>query len=118
MVDDHRESALSLAMVLEAMGHEARVAFDGPNAVAAAERFRPEVIFLDLALPKLNGYDTCRRIREQSWGSDVVIIALTGWGREEDKQRSREAGFTLHLVKPLDPDALERVLAAALPTKR
>ena len=110
VVDDHRDSATSLAMVLDVMGHLTRTAFDGPSAIEAAERFRPDLIFLDIGLPKLDGYDTGRRIRAEPWGRDVVIVALTGRGQPEDKRRSAEAGFALHLVKPVDPDELERVL--------
>ena len=114
VVDDHRDSATSLAMVLDVMGHLTRTAFDGPAAIEAAERFRPDLIFLDIGLPKLDGYDTGRRIRAEPWGRDVVIVALTGRGQPEDKRRSAEAGFALHLVKPVDPDELERVLTDLL----
>jgi PAS domain S-box-containing protein len=110
VVDDNRDSATSLAMVLELMGSETRTAFDGPSAIEMAERFRPDLVFLDIGLPKLNGFDTCRRIREQPWGKHIVIVALTGWGQEEDKRRSAEAGFSLHLVKPVAPAELESLL--------
>jgi len=73
------------------------------------------VILLDIGMPRLNGYDACRRLREQPWGSGIYIVALTGWGQEEDKRRSREAGFDHHLVKPVDPIALEQLLAGAQP---
>ena len=77
----------------------------------AAAAFRPDVIFLDIGMPKLNGYDACRRIRQQPWGKTVVMVACTGWGQEQDKQRSQEAGFNLHMVKPVDPATLENLLA-------
>jgi PAS domain S-box-containing protein len=112
VVDDNRDSAISLAMVLQLTGNEAHTAHDGQEAVAAAEEKRPDVILLDIGLPKLNGYDVCRRIRQQPWGSDVVIIALTGWGQDEDKRKSREAGFNGHLVKPVDHAALMKLLAS------
>ena len=114
VVDDHRDSATSLAMVLDLMGNLTRTAFDGPSAIEAAERFRPDVIFLDLGLPKLDGYDTCRRIRQAPWGREMLIVALTGRGGEEDRRRSAEAGFSLHLVKPLHAHELERMLAELL----
>jgi PAS domain S-box-containing protein len=114
VVDDNRDSADSLSTLLELMGHDSRTAYDGLEAVATATAFRPDVVLLDIGLPKLNGYDACRRIREQSWDESVVIIALTGWGQEEDKCRSKEAGFNFHMVKPVDPAALEKLLAGLL----
>ena len=87
VVDDNRDGADSLAMMLKMMGNDTRTAYDGEEAVAAAVEFRPDVILLDIGLPKLNGYEACRRIREQPWGKEFVIIAQTGWGQEEDRQR-------------------------------
>ena len=110
-MDDNRDGADSLAMLLRIMGNDIRTAYDGQQAVEAAGEFRPDVVLLDIGLPKLNGYEACRRIREQPWGKGVVLIALTGWGQEEDRRRSHEAGFDHHLVKPVDPDALMRLLA-------
>jgi CheY-like chemotaxis protein len=111
VVDDNRDSALTLAMILKIMGHETRTAHDGLEAIEIAAEQHPDVIFLDVGMPKLNGYDTCRRIREQPWGKDIVIIALTGWGQAEDYRRSRDAGFNHHLVKPVRPPLLHQVLA-------
>jgi CheY-like chemotaxis protein/anti-sigma regulatory factor (Ser/Thr protein kinase) len=111
VVDDSEDAASSLAMVLRIMGNEVRTAHDGLEGVEAAAAFRPDVILLDIGMPKLNGYDACRRIREQPWGKGVVIVALTGWGQDEDKRRSQEAGFDSHLVKPVEPAALEKLLA-------
>jgi PAS domain S-box-containing protein len=111
VVDDNREAATSLAMMLRLGGNEVRTAHDGLEAVAAAEEFRPEVILMDIGMPRLNGYEATRRIREQPWGRSPVIIALTGWGQEGDKARSQEAGCDNHLVKPVDPSELERLLA-------
>ena len=102
---------MSLGMMLKLMGNETRTAHDGLAAVEAAEQFRPDLILLDIGLPKLNGYDACRRIREQAWSKGMVIVALTGWGQEEDRRRSQEAGFDHHLVKPVDMAALEKLLA-------
>jgi PAS domain S-box-containing protein len=112
VVDDNRDSAESLAMVLTIMGNETHMAHDGVAAVEAIEKHRPEVVLLDIGLPKLSGHDVCRRVREQSWGKDIVIIALTGWGQEEDRRKSREAGFDGHLVKPVDPAALLELLSS------
>ncbi|MDQ3564040.1 MAG: ATP-binding protein [Pseudomonadota bacterium] len=111
VVDDNRDSAESLAMLLKLMGNETHTAYDGFEAVEAAAAFRPDVILLDIGLPKLNGYEACRRIREQPWGKDMVLVALTGWGQEEDRRKSREAGFDGHIVKPVDPTALTKLLA-------
>lgn len=110
VVDDHQDSAASLALMLRMLGNEIRVARDGLEAVAAAERFRPQVILMDLGMPKLNGYDATRRIREQPWGGEVLIIALTGWGQDADRVKSREAGCDGHLVKPVELPELERLL--------
>ena len=111
IVDDNRDGADSLAMMLKIMGNDTRTAYDGEEAVAAAAEFQPDVILLDIGLPKLNGYEACRRIREQAGGKELVIIAQTGWGQEEDRQRTHEAGFDHHLVKPVDPTALMKLLA-------
>ena len=107
VVDDNRDAAASLAMLLELLGHEVRVAYDGDGAVRMADEFRPELALLDLGMPNVTGYDACRRIRSEPWGSYVTIIAVTGWGQEEDRRRSAAAGFDHHLVKPLSPDTLE-----------
>jgi CheY-like chemotaxis protein len=111
IVDDNRDGADSLVMLLRIMGTDTRTAYDGQEAVQVAREFRPDVVLLDIGLPKLNGYEACRRIREQSWGKNVVLIALTGWGQEEDRRRSREAGFDDHIVKPVDPEELMKLLA-------
>jgi signal transduction histidine kinase len=112
VVDDNADSAESLTMLLQVSGHETHTAHDGLEAVAAAERFRPEVALLDIGLPRLNGYDAARRIREQPWGKDMVLVALTGWGQEEDRRKSKEAGFDLHMVKPVDLELLMERLAS------
>jgi two-component system, chemotaxis family, CheB/CheR fusion protein len=114
VVDDNVDGAVSLAMMLQILGHETRVVHDGQSAVDAATEFRPDVMLIDIGLPKLNGYQVCCRVREISWGARAVLIALTGWGQEEDRQRSKEAGFNLHLVKPVDPIALNQMLCSLL----
>jgi CheY-like chemotaxis protein/anti-sigma regulatory factor (Ser/Thr protein kinase) len=111
VVDDNRDSATSLAILLELLGNEVATAHDGLEAVAAAERFRPEVILMDVGMPRLNGLDATRRIRAQPWGKGLCIIALTGWGQDGDRERSREAGCDGHLVKPVSLPDLEKLLA-------
>jgi CheY-like chemotaxis protein/two-component sensor histidine kinase len=111
IVDDNRDGADSLGMMLRMMGNDTRTAYDGQEGVDVAGEFRPDVILLDIGLPRLNGYEACRRIRGQPWGAGVVLIAVTGWGQEEDRRRSHEAGFDKHMVKPVDPTALMKLLA-------
>jgi len=111
VVDDNRDSAESLATLLTFSGHVTHTAYDGLEAVEAAATFQPDVLLLDIGLPKLNGYEAARKIREQPSGKGLVIIALTGWGQEEDRRRSAEAGFNAHLVKPVDLVALKNLLA-------
>jgi PAS domain S-box-containing protein len=110
VVDDNQDAARSLAMLLRMMGHEVHTAHDGLEAVGAAAAFGPDVVLLDIGLPKLNGYKAGRRIREQQ-GQGVVLIALTGWGQEDDRRHSKEAGFEYHMTKPVDFDALQALLA-------
>ncbi|HYB97494.1 MAG TPA: response regulator [Vicinamibacterales bacterium] len=115
VVDDNHDSALSLAMMLSIMGHETRTAHDGESAVATAESFLPEVVLLDIGLPKLNGYEVAQRIRENAWGASMFLIAVTGWGQDEDRQRSSEVGLNVHMVKPVEPSALEKLLSELHP---
>jgi PAS domain S-box-containing protein len=112
VADDNRDAADSLAMVLRLGGHEVHAVHDGQEAVEAAAWFRPDLALLDIGMPKLNGYEVARRIRAQPWGRGVLLVALTGWGQEEDKRRAREAGFDQHLTKPAAPADLERLLLA------
>jgi PAS domain S-box-containing protein len=112
IVDDNADGAESLSMLLDFDGHETLIAHDGRAAIQAAERFRPEVVLLDIGLPVMNGYEVCRYIRRTSWGSHIAIVALTGWGQDEDRSRSREAGFDTHMVKPVDHVALTKFLAS------
>jgi len=111
IADDNRDFALSLAMMLKLTGNVTRTAHDGLEAIEAAAAFRPDVILLDIGMPKLNGYDAARRIRSESWGKDVVMVAITGWGQDENRRQSQEAGFDHHLVKPVEPATLEKLLA-------
>jgi signal transduction histidine kinase len=111
VVDDNRDNAESLRMLLGFMGHTVRAALDGNEGIRAAEEFRPDVVLLDIGMPKLDGNEVCRRIRSQDWGRDMVLIAQTGWGQEEDRRQTRDAGFDYHLVKPINHASLSAVLA-------
>ena len=111
VVDDNVDSAKSLAILLGIMGNEVEVVHDGAEAVAMSERFNPDVILMDIGMPRLNGYEACMAIRKLPNWNRPVIVACTGWGQEEDRQKSRDAGFNFHLVKPVDPTSLERLLA-------
>jgi CheY-like chemotaxis protein len=102
-------------MLLRFCGHETHLAYDGAEAVDAAERLHPDVILLDIGLPGVNGYEACRRIRERPWGKRILLVALTGWGKDEDRSLSRDAGFDAHMVKPVDHDALLKLLASLGP---
>ncbi len=113
VVDDNRDAAASLAMMLSLVGHDTRTAHDGLEALELAEAFRPDVILMDIGMPRLNGYDACRRIRQQPWGQRILLVAVTGWGQENDRSRSQEAGFDHHLVKPINFAHLEQLMAAA-----
>jgi len=116
VVDDNQDSALSLAALLKFTGHQTQTASDGREAVAATLTFLPEVVLLDIGLPTLNGYDACRQIRAQPDGMRILLIALTGWGQDEDRRKSKEAGFDAHLVKPVDHDQLMKLLAEFQPS--
>jgi CheY-like chemotaxis protein len=118
VVDDNRNAAESLAQLLQLSGHETHLAHDGLGAVEAAATFRPDLVLLDIGLPKLNGYDAGRRMREAAWGKDMVMVALTGWGQDEDRQKSAAAGFDAHLVKPVAPETLTKLLADLPPRDR
>jgi PAS domain S-box-containing protein len=112
LADDNLDSADSLAMMLQIAGHQTRTARDGVEALELVTSFRPDVVLLDIGMPRLNGYETCRRIREQSGAEAPVLIALTGWGQDEDRRRSLEAGFDHHFVKPVDPAAIQELVAS------
>lgn len=111
VVDDNRDAAESLALLLKLSGHDTHIAHDGLEAVQKAAQLIPDIILLDIGLPKINGFEAARRIRGQSRGPGPVIVALTGWGQDADRQRSREAGFNAHIVKPVEPSVLANLLA-------
>ncbi|MGE3808240.1 MAG: ATP-binding protein [Gemmataceae bacterium] len=111
VVDDNVDAAQSLTMLLRMYGHEVRTVHDGESALAEAERFRPRVVFLDLGLPLLNGYEVARRLREADWSRDLLLVAVTGWGQDDDREKSRAAGIDHHFVKPVDLRDLDKLLA-------
>ena len=117
IADDNRDAADSLAFVLRRVGHEVQTAYDGEQAVDLAASFRPKMALLDIGMPRLNGYDTARRMRDR-FGREMVIIALTGWGQHDDVRKSELAGFDHHLVKPVDPAVLGRLLDSTPPSVR
>jgi CheY-like chemotaxis protein len=100
-----------MAMMLEIIGHETCAAHDGLEALEKAQSFGPDTILLDIGMPGMNGYETCRRLRETPWGRDAAIVAVTGWGQDDDRERSREAGFDHHLTKPVELESLQELLA-------
>jgi signal transduction histidine kinase/ActR/RegA family two-component response regulator len=110
IVDDNRDAADSLASILQNLGHDTHTAYDGQTGLDRAVQVRPDVVLLDIGLPVLNGYEVCRRLREQPWSRPPIVIAVTGWGQDEDRRRSREAGFDRHLIKPVDVGALLKLL--------
>jgi signal transduction histidine kinase/ActR/RegA family two-component response regulator len=114
VVDDNRDAADSLAMLLELWGCDVRKAYDGLHAIETAHRFFPEAILLDIGMPHLDGHEVCRRVRQEAWGKAIIIIALTGWGQEADRRRTKETGFDAHLVKPIHSDSAAEMLTNLL----
>ena len=110
MVDDNLDSATSMAMMLEFLGNEVRTAHDGLQAIQEVDLYRPDVVLMDVGMPRLDGYEATRRIRSEAWGRQVVILALTGWGQADDIARSRDAGCDGHLTKPVSLSDLESQL--------
>jgi CheY-like chemotaxis protein len=115
VVDDNRDAAESLGMLLGLLGAEVQVAFDGPQALAAFDAHEPQVVLLDIGMPEMDGFEVARRIRRRLTGRDVALIALTGWGQEKDRQRSRSAGFDHHLIKPVEVEVLQALLRSLEP---
>lgn len=111
VVDDNQDAAQGLAMLLEIKGHEVATAHDGPQALERALEFRPTVVLLDIGLPAMDGYQVARELRRQEGGEEMLLVAVTGYGHESDRQRSRDAGFDHHLLKPVGIEALEELLA-------
>jgi len=117
VVDDNVDSAESLAVLLRLYGHDVRLAHDGEAALKEARSFRPDVMFLDIDLPKMDGYEVAQRLRLEPTMGGLTLVAMTGYGQEEERRRTREAGFHSHLVKPVDFDMLQELLSS-LPAKR
>ena len=118
VVDDNEDIALSMSMILKRYGHTVAVAHDGGHAVTMTDTFRPDVILMDIGMPRMNGYQACATIRATEHGKRIHIIAVSGWGQEEDRVKSREAGFDAHVVKPMERATLERLIAEAKPHSR
>jgi CheY-like chemotaxis protein len=112
VVDDNRDAADSLGMILKLLGADVRVARDGSEALETLQGYDPEVVLLDIGMPGMDGYEVARRIRAQRPGPRPTIVALTGWGQEQDRRDAREAGFDHHLVKPAEIDALKALLTS------
>jgi CheY-like chemotaxis protein len=110
VADDNEDAAEGLEMLLRSSGHVVRTVHDGRAALAAAGEFRPEVALLDIGMPVLNGYEVAARIRREAWGRGMVLVALTGWGQDADRARSAAAGFDHHVLKPVEPAALQALL--------
>jgi CheY-like chemotaxis protein len=109
IIEDNRDAAESLSLLLDQIGCESAVAYTGPEGIAAARSHRPDIVFCDIGLPGLDGYEVAKRLRAENWGSRVTLVAVTAYGREEDRRRAEEAGFDLHFVKPADPLAIQRL---------
>jgi PAS domain S-box-containing protein len=118
IADDNHDAAVSLSMLLQAMGHDTRVVHDGIEALEEAGLFHPDVVLLDIGMPRLDGYETARRIASEPWAATTQIVAVTGWGQETDRRRAKAAGFHRHLVKPVDLDALREVLSQACESRK
>jgi len=113
VVDDQLDAAQMLALIIEESGYDTRIAASGEEALKLGKKFEPDVILLDLGMPTMDGIETARQIRETPWGKSVTLVAVTGWGQEEDRRRTREAGFDYHLVKPADSESLLTILSRA-----
>ena len=114
VADDNVDAASSVAMMLELDGYEVEIAHDGHQAIERAAAARPDAMVVDIGMPGADGYEVARRVRRSAWGRDVLLVATTGWGQPEDKQRAVEAGFDAHFTKPVYPEHLRELLAARL----
>jgi CheY-like chemotaxis protein len=116
IVDDNKDAASSLGRLLTLLGHETHVVHDGPTALSAVPQFQPQVVFLDLGMPGMDGFETAAQMRAAPGGDRLSIVALTGWGEKEDRERTEHAGFAAHLIKPVNVDQLEAALKGLLPS--
>jgi CheY-like chemotaxis protein len=112
-VDDNPDSTEPLSLLLQTRGHETRVSTDAEEAIALADDFRPDCVVLDLGLPRMDGYEVARRLRNRPYGAQLVLVALTGWAGQEIRNKAAEAGFDYHLVKPVNWEELERIVDSA-----
>jgi CheY-like chemotaxis protein len=110
VADDNRDSADSFQMLLTASGHDVQVAYSGDQAFDIASTFQPEFALLDIGMPKMNGYEVARRIRASAWAARTMLVAVTGWGQDDDRRRAMDAGFDCHLTKPIDINTLSALL--------
>jgi CheY-like chemotaxis protein len=113
LVDDSPDSSEPLSLLLQTRGHETRIAIDGEGALAAADEFRPDCVLLDLGLPRMDGYEVARQLRARPYGSELILVALTGWAGREVRSRAADAGFDYHLVKPVNWEELEKIVESA-----
>jgi CheY-like chemotaxis protein len=118
VVDDNMDAAKTLGMVLDLVGHKTRIAHDGTTALQLAAEFEPQVVLLDIGLPEMDGYAVARELRKQRAMANVLLVALTGYGQEDDRRRSQEAGFDIHMIKPVEPEALCELLATSRPGRK
>ena len=110
LADDNVDFALSLGQLLQSRGHDVRIVHDGAEALEATKDFSPEIAFVDIGMPKVHGYEVARRLRAQPSTAGCLLVAVTGWGQENDRRRAKEAGFDRHLVKPVDPSDIDAIL--------
>ena len=110
LVDDDPDSSEPLSLLLQAKGHQTRIATDGDQAISVADEFKPNCVLLDLGLPRMDGYEVARRIRERPYGNDVVLVALTGWAGRDVRTKAAEAGFDYHILKPVNWDEVEKIV--------
>jgi CheY-like chemotaxis protein len=115
IADDNADSAESMGMLLRLMGNDVRIANDGLEAVEQAEAFQPDIVLMDIGMPRLDGYEAARRIRQQEWSRDTLLVAVTGWGPSDDSEEAAAAGFDCHFTKPLDPAELRKLVSGARP---
>jgi two-component system, OmpR family, response regulator len=112
LVDDNMDSSEPLSLLLQAKGHETRIAVEGQEAIEMADEFLPDCVILDLGLPGIDGYEVARRLRERPYAATLILVALTGWAGKDVRVKAAEAGFDYHLVKPVNLEELERIVTA------
>jgi CheY-like chemotaxis protein len=115
IADDNADSAESMGMLLRLMGNDVRIANDGLEAVEQAEEFQPDIVLMDIGMPRLDGYEAARRIRQQDWSRDTLLVAVTGWGPRDDSEEATAAGFDCHFTKPIDPAELRKLVGGIRP---